>query len=624
MVTIIYCRYSSDMQRPESCADQERKVREYLLRNNIPSGEIVVHKDEAVSGTKEAREAYDQIAQMIGRREPFLLAVDDQSRLSRGDNAKALIRDLVFAGGRFISTGENIDTAQSGWEPKVGIMELHNSLTIADLGRRVRRGQEGRILDANGSAGDFPYGYSSYYLDPHWQEAQRRGPKPKKGVCIYEEEARQVRQVFEWFIGGRSISWITRELNRLRVDKGYRASRPGWHHYQVRRMLSNPKYIGRWSWGKTRTMRDSHGKKRQVAVAHEEIVAVERPGLRIIDPQVWSKAQELLGKLMEIFGLKPQQKPRGSKAHYTQAYPKGPMGGLLFCGSCGARLVAQGGYKDVYYGCPNYRKGDGCEQLIRVPRQKALEVLIGFLRDAYQRHAERMPEVTRALEARLKELSARLPTDIESKLSEREKLGREIRNLTTAIAESGSSGGTLVAALAQRETRLALLVQELNDAGKLASIQVTMPAPLWIEEQIKHLDNLLSDDPVQMALVLRRLLGKVIAHAMPLASKRRGYVRLQFTFSVWSAGMELLKDTIPGALVLKEDMPGVVMNRVVCLDIGGPTRMDEWAPKIAEMRAQGVKWERIGEISGLGTGNAHNAWKRWTDVQKPEAAKETA
>ena len=40
MVTIIYCRYSSDMQRKESCTDQERKVREYLLRNNIPTGEV--------------------------------------------------------------------------------------------------------------------------------------------------------------------------------------------------------------------------------------------------------------------------------------------------------------------------------------------------------------------------------------------------------------------------------------------------------------------------------------------------------------------------------------------------------------------------------------------------------
>jgi DNA invertase Pin-like site-specific DNA recombinase len=159
MITIIYTRFSSDMQRQDSCLDQERKVREYLHRNGIPLGEIAVLKDEAVSGTKEAHKAFDQIKARIDRREPFLLAVDDQSRLSRGDNVKGLIRDLVFAGGRFISAGENVDTDQPGWEMKVGIMEIHNSLTISELSRRVRRGQEGRVLDVgvcsvrNGEAG---------------------------------------------------------------------------------------------------------------------------------------------------------------------------------------------------------------------------------------------------------------------------------------------------------------------------------------------------------------------------------------------------------------------------------------------------------------------------------------
>ena len=44
--------------------------------------------------------------------------------------------------------------------------------------------------------------------------------------------------------------------------------------------------------------------------------------------------------------------------------------------------------------------------------------------------------------------------------------------------------------------------------------------------------------------------------------------------------------------------------------------MDRLAPKIAEMRAQGVAWRKIGEVTGLGSGNAHNAWKRYTDAQK--------
>lgn len=36
MVIIVYSRYSSAMQRPESCADQERNVRDGLKRFGVP------------------------------------------------------------------------------------------------------------------------------------------------------------------------------------------------------------------------------------------------------------------------------------------------------------------------------------------------------------------------------------------------------------------------------------------------------------------------------------------------------------------------------------------------------------------------------------------------------------
>src|SRR5262245_26739332 len=120
------------MQREESREDQEREVLQGLARLGI-----------------DARDA---------------IVIDDQSRLSRADNACAFVTDLVYSGGRFVSTGEGIDTAQDGWELRVKIMEVHSGATIRDLGRRVHRGQKGRVQD-DGAAGDHPYGYESFYLD---------------------------------------------------------------------------------------------------------------------------------------------------------------------------------------------------------------------------------------------------------------------------------------------------------------------------------------------------------------------------------------------------------------------------------------------------------------------------
>ena len=143
---VIYTRYSSEMQREDSCEDQKREVCQGLARLGIDAQEATVIEDKAESGTKTNRAGFERLSAMIDHGEVSILAVDDQSRLSRGDNASSFITDLVYSGGRFVSTGEGIDTNQEGWELRVKIMEVHNGATIRDLGRRVHRGQKGRVL----------------------------------------------------------------------------------------------------------------------------------------------------------------------------------------------------------------------------------------------------------------------------------------------------------------------------------------------------------------------------------------------------------------------------------------------------------------------------------------------
>jgi len=210
---VIYTRYSSDLQSTRSCVDQEREIHGGLAQKGIEHSDAVVIYDEAESGTKTFRNEFVRLKQMVLAGEVAILVVDDQSRLTRADNAFAFITDLVFAGGRFISTSEGMDTDQPGWELRVKVMELHNSATINELGRRVRRGQLGRVL-GNLSTGDLPYGYESFFIDPEAAANPRRGPKPEKGIRIDDAEARSVRQMFAWFNEGRSISWIARELTK--------------------------------------------------------------------------------------------------------------------------------------------------------------------------------------------------------------------------------------------------------------------------------------------------------------------------------------------------------------------------------------------------------------------------
>ncbi len=66
------------------------------------------------------------------------------------------------------------------------------------------------------------------------------------------------------------------------------------------------------------------------------------------------------------------------------------------------------------------------------------------------------------------------------------------------------------------------------------------------------------------------------------------------------------------------------MSEEFTLDLGQPTVMDQWAPKIAELREQGVPWKEIWKITGLGSGPAYVAWKRYVDALQAKADEHSA
>ena len=215
----------------------------------------------------------------------------DEELKQQADELLAAITDSLRSG---------TDIAGKGWQMLVGFSEIHHSRSNEDTAERVRGGQEGRVLDGDGSAGDFPYGYRSEYVDPQAALGYHgRGPKPRKRVVIDEASTAVVRRIFERFAGGESISsitrWLTSEQHEIpRIGKG------DWHHEHVRRILTNPKYIGTWPFGKTTTVRDGSGKKKQVAARKDQkVTVVPRPQLRIIDQPTWDAAQAKLAELMK-------------------------------------------------------------------------------------------------------------------------------------------------------------------------------------------------------------------------------------------------------------------------------------------------------------------------------------
>lgn len=612
---MIYCRFSTELQSPKSCDDQEREVRQGLERMGIDAAHAVVIHDEAQSGTKVLRGKFVQLETMLRAGEIGILAVDDQSRLSRGDNAFAFITDLVYAGGRFISTGEGIDTEQSGWELRVKVMELHNATTIRELGRRVRRGQLGRVI-GNLSAGDLCYGYESYLVHPD-KDVNKRGPKPERGVRIREEEALWVRQIFDWIGSGRSIAWIARKLTRKQVPGGSRRKSKKWEPRHVRKILGNEKYIGRWRWGVTRTRRDSQGKRKQKPVPVEQQVVTERPELRIVDDAAWSAAQEKLAQLKDIYGQKPGQAKRGPPLHYTELYPNSLLAGLVHCGVCGARLWQRRSGPRVYLGCPNSRPdAGGCTMRKWVPIFLAEQAVLTLLADVLSSWPEWLEQATVAMRQRLLEVARRVPEEVENDKRRLRSLEVTIKNLVDALAQGSAQSRAVTDRLEIAERETEQLRKKIARAEKLLQAPLAMPDDAWLTDQFRDLAEVFRAGGDQAIPLFRKLLGRIDAHAVMPPGKDCGYSQLRFRIDGWTAlrcGLER-GEKLDRVEALFENSAADSESGEFVIDLGGPTKMDEWAPQIAQWRAEGVKWQVIAERTGLDLNRAYRAWKRYVDA----------
>ncbi len=610
---MIYCRFSSELQRTESIQDQARRCRDGLDRRGIPLGNFIVLSDEAMSGTCEARPGFQQLKKLMHSKRLGIVVVTEQSRLSRGDNTTALIKDIIFHGGRFISITEGIDTFQKGWKMIVGFSEIHHSRSNEDTAERVRGGQEGRVGDGDGSAGDYPYGYTSQYVDPQGALAYRgRGPKPKKVVVIEPSATKVVQEIFQRFVDGDSISSIARwwEAHRLEFPK---ITNTHICHGHIRRILQNTKYIGIWTFGRTTMVRDGNNRKKQVkARADQTVTTVERPSLRIIDAAIWNRAKARLAALHEIYGQKPTGKKRGPRQHYLLLYEKSLLGGLIHCGSCGSQLlVHRGGLKRV--ACPLHRIGK-CTMGAGVRIDQAETAVLKLLTTLLKAYPDWLKAAADATRARLEQLARSVPQELDDAQLRLHENSDQAERLIDFLVK-GQDSVAVRTRLTALEAQKPALEKRIEDLQAVRMAQIQMPTEDWIRQQLESLSTWLDQELAQAARHLRPLLGKITAESVLAPGKTRGFTRLHITLDGWPALAKVLEGKLPDSLLTTLRPVNGAYSEAFVVNLGKPTLMDTWAPQIAEWRNQNVTWHQIVQRTGLNLGNACTAWKRYHNAQ---------
>jgi hypothetical protein len=250
----------------------------------------------------------------------------------------------------------------------------------------------------------------------------------------------------------------------------------------------------------------------------------------------------------------------------------------------------------------------------RVPAERAEQVVTGFLTELLGSSPDWLRKVYQRTRELVQETAARLPEQQQQVQKHLAEVQRQIANLVAALAD-----GTLTStAVRERLTDLEAQAQQLK--GQLASYEtfhhgeVDLPDNAWLAERLRQWITLLNGETPRAAALLRQTISSVAAYPVIAPGKKRGYTQLRFCIQAWKMLRAALGTQLAEGLPLPVSPGGdaQALSPEFVLDLGEPTAMDRWAPRIANWRAEGVTWEEIVRRTGLDLNRAFVAWKRYT------------
>ena len=493
----IYARYSSDLQRQNSIADQIRKCEEFGRSQGWFPAKGCIFTDEAISGVSTERPGLQRMLQAAASLpRPFdVILVDDTSRISRSlADAVQLFQRLSFAGVRVIAVAQGIDSQSEQADVLVTVHGLVDSLYVKELAKKTHRGLEGAFLRGL-HAGGRCYGYRNVPVD---------GGGVK--LVIEEAEAEVVHRIFEMSASGLSLKKVACTLNLEKVPPPrprITNQHPTWCPTAIREMLRRELYVGRMVWNRSHFVKVPGTNKRVARPRpRSEWRMMEQPELRIISEELWQAVQARQSTLAKLYGGDHHGLLNRS------ASSSNLLTGFLKCALCGANLVIVTGRRrrHAMYGCPQHWYRGACANKLRI-RQTQLEreLLSGLQEAVLEPNALDyvLQELRRQLEAAQAETSVRQERSRERK----RELQQQLDRLTAAVAETGHSS-VLLDAIRQREQELAELEASQVRADNRFPADSERLRQLVLDK-VSRLPELLSLDVVRARAELAKHVGQI-------------------------------------------------------------------------------------------------------------------
>jgi len=407
----IYARVSTEEQARKgySLADQRAACRDRALA--LGAAEVAEFVDEGVSGELlDGRPGLGALREAVRGGQVDLVVCYDPDRLARNLAHQLLLTEEIERAGvrlEFVNfEWQNTPDGRLFYALRGAIAEYEKE----KIRERTLRGKLQKARQGKLPVGACPYGYlyREGALEPHPVEAE------------------VVRAVYRWFVGeDLGINGVAARLSARGVPT--RKGRPRWQRCVVRRILTDPVYVGTWYYNR----RDCRGvgynrflppEARARVTYREENGWIAVPVPALIERELWERAQEKLRAARRLWS-------GWAREEYL-------LSGLISCGDCGNPMHGmtksrRRGTRVRGYTCLKSQAGSyqpGCRP-VKWVRAEMVETAVweqikGWLKD---------PE---ALAREMEQGSGR------------EELGRELKRVDAHLAEVEKGQANLRAALA--------------------------------------------------------------------------------------------------------------------------------------------------------------------------------
>ena len=345
-----YCRVSTDKtDQLNSLETQKQFFAEYTERtgNNL----VRLYADEGISGTKiKNRREFLRMMSDAERGLFELVVVKDISRFAR--NTVDLLQNIRRLKALGIET-QFLTANMTSMGNSEFVLTIFGALAQEESANTSKRIKFGKKVNAEkGRVPNFVYGYDKTVGDYYH-------------LAINSREAGIVRQIFQWYLhGGYGAAQIANMLNDQDV-KTKRNCR--WSQNAVCRILTNALYTGKIINGKQEVEDFLTGKRKEKG--ESEWMVMERPELRIVEPEEFARAQQILHDRHSAFHM---NKERQSNQYLFST--------LIRCEECGwsfRRTVRT--YKNTYirWVCSghNGKGADNCLNGVTVDEDELIDVL---------------------------------------------------------------------------------------------------------------------------------------------------------------------------------------------------------------------------------------------------------